>query len=333
MEELVAAQGGDGGAFDRLIGPFGPSLRAHCYRMLGSIHDADDAVQDAMVRAWRGLAGFRGDAGGLRSWLYTVATRACLDAIRGRSRRALPYDLGPASDHVQLESAARTEVAWLGPYPGGEDHTAPETSYERREALELAFVAACQRLPGNQRAALLLIDVLGFPVTEVATIMDTSPTAINSALARARRMITAELPEQSQLETARRLGDGRLRELVGGFAAAMERADLDGLVALLTEDVSWSMPPLPAWYQGIERVAEFTATVPLACGTWRCVIMESNGQPAVACYLRGPEETEHRAWSISVLTLRADKIAAVTSFLGDDHFTAFGLPLTVPSAV
>jgi RNA polymerase sigma-70 factor (ECF subfamily) len=174
---------------------------------------------------------------------------------------------------------------------------------------------------------LLLFDVLGFPVAEIATIMDTSTTAINSALARARRMIAAELPDRSQLETTRRLGDGRLRDLVDGFAAAMERADLDGMITLLTEDVSWSMPPLPVWYQGIERVAEFTAKVPLACGTWRCVVVESNAQPAIACYLRRPGEPEHRAWSISVLTLRADKIAALTSFLGDDHFTAFGLPL------
>ncbi len=260
-----------------------------------------------------------------------MTTRVCLDAIRARSRRALPYDLGPAGDRVQLDPAARTDVPWLGPFPTGADAVAPEDRYERLEAMELAFVAACQRLPGNQRAALLLFDVLGFPVAEIAMIMDTSTTAINSALARARRVVAAELPDRSQAESVRRLGDSRLRDLVGGFAAAMERADLAGLIELLTEDVSWSMPPTALWYSGIARVADFAAQVPMVCGSWHCVVVEANGQPAVACYLRPPGESEHRAWSISVLTLRADKISAVTSFIGNDHFTAFGLPLSAPS--
>lgn len=318
--ELAAARAGDDAAFDRLVAPLRRELHAHGYRMLGSTHDADDAVQDGLVRAWRGLGGFRGEPAALRSWLYTVITRVCLDSIKARTRRALPYDLGPASDRIHLDPPGRTDVPWLGPYPS---EAAPADSYERRESLELAYVAACQRLPGNQRAALVLFDVVGFDAAEIAMIMDTTTTAVNSALARARRALAAD-PATS----VERPGDEQLRAAATGFADALEHGDLDGLVALLTADVSWSMPPVSVWYQGIVRVSEFAARVPLACGAWRCQLVEANGRPAVAGYLRPHGDTVHRAWSISLFELRDGRIAAITSFLGQDHFARFGLPDT-----
>jgi RNA polymerase sigma-70 factor (ECF subfamily) len=215
---------------------FRPSLRdemrAHCYRMLGSVHDADDAVQEAMVRAWRGMSTVRTSAA-TRAWMYTVTTRVCLDAIQRRGRRALPADLGPASPLAVTADAPDTEVAWLTPYPSG-----PGSSYELREAVELAFVAALQHLPGNQRAALLLVEVLGFSAAEVATMMGTTLASINSALQRAR---TASLPRPSEPL------DARARALAGRYADALQRGDVDTLVAILTEDVTWSMPPLRGW--------------------------------------------------------------------------------------
>ncbi|MFY1673609.1 sigma-70 family RNA polymerase sigma factor [Plantactinospora sp. WMMB334] len=331
---LDAARDGDDAAFGRLVAPLRPELHAHCYRMLGSTHDADDAVQDALLRAWRGLAGFAG-RGSLRSWLYTVATRACLDIVKARGRRALPVDLGPASHQVVPDGAgpARGE-GWLGPYPDArvaDGPASPHARYERREAVELAFVATLQHLPGNQRAVLLLADVLGFPAAEIAGILGASVTSVHSALARARRLVTERVPAPSQQQTLRRLGDDRTWQVARSYADALERRDIDALVALLTEDVTWSMPPLPHWYSGAEAVADFARQVPLGrCPSWRTRLVGANGQPAVACYV-GPEPAApHAAWSITVLTLRGARIAALTSFLDADRFGPFGLPRVLP---
>jgi RNA polymerase sigma-70 factor, ECF subfamily len=316
-DDLELARDGDDEAFNRLVGPLRRELHAHCYRMLGSTHDADDALQDALLRAWRGLSGFEGRSS-LRSWLYTVATRTCLDAVEARGRRALPVDLGPSSPRGVVDDVPLDHVAWLGPYP--------EALYEQREAIELAFVAALQHLPGNQRAALLLFEVLGFPAAEIAEMMATSTASVNSALQRARVMVAQKVPDRSRQRTLRRLGDARLQEIVSGYAAALERGDVDGLVALLTEDVTWSMPPLPHWYSGLEAVTDFAARVPLSsCGTWRTVPVRANGQAAVGQYLDG------QAYAITVLTLRGARIAELTTFLGAGHFPAFGLPATMGS--
>jgi RNA polymerase sigma-70 factor (ECF subfamily) len=194
--DLARARDGDDAAFTRLVQPLRRELHAHCYRMLGSTHDADDALQDALLRAWRGLARFEGRSS-LRSWLYTVATRTCLDTVETRGRRALPVDLGPSSDRAVIGDAPLTDVAWLGPYPDaglGDGPAGPGARYEQREAVELAFVAALQHLPGNQRAALLLFEVLGFSAAEIATTMNTSTTSVNSALARARRVVAEKVP-------------------------------------------------------------------------------------------------------------------------------------------
>ncbi|QXV62180.1 sigma-70 family RNA polymerase sigma factor [Amycolatopsis sp. TNS106] len=308
----------DEAAFDRLVEPLRRELHAHCYRLLGSAHDADDALQDALLRAWRGMDRFEG-RGSMRTWLYTIVTRTCLDNATARGRRALPMDLGPSSERIVFEDAPASEVAWLGPYPD-----APDARYERREAIELAFVAALQHLPGNQRAALVLFDVLGFSAAEIASIMDTSAAAVNSALQRARAIVAEKVTAPEALG---KLEDTRTREIAAHFASALERGDADALVALLTKDVTWSMPPLTRWYSGIEAVTDFAVAVPLGrCPSWRTEVLTANGQPAVACYLGESGDAVHRAWSINVLSLREDRIRDITSFLDADLFARFGLP-------
>ena len=328
-DDLVRARAGDDDAFGRLVSPLRRELHAHCYRMLGSAHDADDALQDALVRAWRKLGSFEGRSS-LRTWLYTVATRTCLDLVDARGRRALPVDLGPASDRVTAGDVPVTEVAWLGPYPDE-----PGARAEERESVELAFVAALQHLPGNQRAALVLFEVLGFSAAEIATTMDTSTASVNSALQRARKLVAEKVPAASQQRTLREIDDARLREVVHGYSSALERGDADALVALLTEDVTWSMPPMAHWYAGIGPVTAFARAVPLGgdCGSWRHLDVTANGQLAVAAYRRAPDEpadAPHTPWSIDVLTLRGDRIAEVTSFIGAEHHARFGLPDSLP---
>ncbi len=331
--DLALARDGDDAAFTRLVQPLRRELHAHCYRMLGSAHDADDALQDALVRAWRALARFEGRSS-LRSWLYTVATRTCLDVVEARGRRALPVDLGPSSPRAVLGDVPLTDVAWLGPYPSAGLRDAPvhpEARYEQRESVELAFVAALQHLPGNQRAALLLFEVLGFSAAEIAAIMATSVASVNSALQRARAIVAEKVPARTQQQTLRQVGDVRLRAIVTAYSTALERGDADALVALLTEDVTWSMPPLPHWYHGRDAVMDFACELPLArCGAWRHTATAANGQPAVALYLWDDDAGAHLAWTITVLTLHGERIAEITSFLGAEHFPAFGLPASLP---
>jgi RNA polymerase sigma-70 factor (ECF subfamily) len=320
--DLALACEGDGAAFGRLVEPLRGQLHAHCYRMLGSTYDADDALQDALLRAWRGLARFEGRSS-LRSWLYTVATRTCLDTVESRGKRALPVDLGPSSDRAVVGDTPLNDIAWLGPYPDG-----PDARYERREAVELAFIAALQHLPGNQRAALLLFEVLGFSAAEIATMMDTSTTSVNSALARARKIVAEKVPAPAH---QRNVDDARLREIVADYAGALERGDADALVALLTEDVTWSMPPMPHWYRGVEAVMDFAVRIPLTgCGSWRHLPTSANGQPAVGCYLWDDAAGAHVGWSVNVLTVRDDRIADITSFLVRGQFSPFGLPESLP---
>ncbi|MEV4379313.1 sigma-70 family RNA polymerase sigma factor [Streptosporangium sp. NPDC049644] len=331
--DLALARDGDDTAFTRLVEPLRRELHAHCYRMLGSTHDADDALQDALLRAWRGLARFEGRSS-LRSWLYTVATHTCLDTVERRGRRAMPVDLGPSSDHAMVGEAPLADVAWLGPYPDAglaEGPAAPDARYEQREAVELAFVAALQHLPGNQRAALLLFEVLGFSAAEIATTMDTSVASVNSALQRARRIVAEKVPSRSQQRTLRKVGDARLREIVAGYSSALESGDADTLVALLTEDVTWSMPPLTHWYHGLAAVTDFAVRVPLTdCPGWRNLPISANGQPTVASYLWHEDLGGYLPWALNVLTLRGDRVCEITSFIGPDHFVPFGLPASLP---
>jgi RNA polymerase sigma-70 factor (ECF subfamily) len=332
--DLARAREGDDAAFTRIVAPLRRQLHAHCYRMLGSTHDADDALQEALLRAWRGVARFEGRSS-LRSWLYTVATRTCLDSVERRGRRALPVDLGPSSDRAVLADAPRGDVAWLGPYPDGgliDGPSGPQGRYEQREAVELAFVAALQHLPGNQRAALLLFEVLGFSAAEIAAVMDTSTASVNSALQRARTIVAERVPARSQQQTLRQIDDARIAGIVAEYSAALERGDAGRLVALLTQDVTWSMPPLPHWYRGLDAVTDFAVAVPLgACGAWRRVPVGANGQPALASYLLDDDAGAFLAFAIDVLTVRDDRIAGITTFIGSEHHARFGLPASLPS--
>ncbi len=311
--------------FRRLVEPYRSELQAHCYRMLGSVHDAEDALQDALLRAWRALPRFEGRSS-LRTWLYRIATNSSLDLIARRPKRLLPIDLGPAADPHD-ESA---EPTWLEPYPdeqlGVEDGLAgPDARYEQRESLELAFVAAVQHLPPNQRAALILRDVLGFSAREVADTLETTETSVNSAMQRARAAVDRRLPERSQQSTLRALGDERVRALVERYMDAMERADVDAIVGMLSEEATWSMPPYPSVYRGREQIVGFLHDGPLKV-RWRHLPAHANGQIAVGCYAWAAERERFEAWVLDVFTLDGPRVVAVTSFVTPAIFGDFGLP-------
>jgi RNA polymerase sigma-70 factor (ECF subfamily) len=326
VADVHRARDGDMAAFTRLVVPLRAELHAYCYRILGSVHDADDALQDAMVRAWRAFGQFEGRSS-LRTWLYTIATRTSLDLADARGRRALPMDLGPASERVVIEAGDPiTDVAWLGPCPATASGD-PADRYLHRESVELAFVAALQHLPGNQRAALVLFEVLGFSAAEIAEIMNTSATSVNSAISRARRTLGTKVADSSPAST----DDNRLRQLAAGFADALTLGDPDALVALLCEDVTWTMPPLPHWYRGRDAVVDFAVAVPMTrCPSWRYVLTTANGLPAVAFYLGEHPGARHDPWSITAFTVRHGLIASITSFMDTSHFTRFGLPAALP---
>ncbi|TMK72025.1 MAG: sigma-70 family RNA polymerase sigma factor [Actinobacteria bacterium] len=319
-ELLEAARGGDEGAFERLTDSYRGELHAHCYRMLGSVHDAEDALQETLIRAWRGLAGFEGRSS-LRSWLYRIATNTSLTLIDKRPKRVLPIDYGPAADPHEGPGEPLVESVWVEPYSddrfGLEDGLAgPEARYEQRESVELAFVAALQHLPANQRAVLILREVLGYSAKEAAEALETTTASVNSALQRARAAVEERLPEESQQETARALGDDGLRRVVDGYVDAWQRADVDAVVAMLTEDAAFSMPPLRTWFSGREGIATFLAGWPLSGQwRWRPVYVRSNGQPALAFYSWDPDEDAYMPFALNVLTLRGEKISDVTAFI------------------
>ncbi|MEK6252552.1 MAG: sigma-70 family RNA polymerase sigma factor, partial [Actinomycetota bacterium] len=295
-------------------------LHAHCYRMLGSVHDAEDALQDALLRAWRGMSSFEGRSS-LRSWLYRIATNTCLDVIARRPKRVLPVDYGPAADPHDGPGEPLVESVWVEPYPdeklGLEDgYAAPEARYEQREAVELAFICALQHLPATQRAVLILREVLGFSAREVAETLETTTASVNSALQRARTAVDERLPEQSQQATLRSLGDDALRDLVDGYVDAWERNDVDAVVAMLAEDAAFAMPPLRTWFGGRDAIEVFLAGFPLSGDwRWRVVRTRANGQPALAYYSWDPDEGSYLPFALNVLTLRGERISDVTAFI------------------
>jgi RNA polymerase sigma-70 factor (ECF subfamily) len=333
---LEQASTGDEDAFRRLVEPYHAELHAHCYRMLGSVHDAEDALQDVLLRAWRGLRRFEGRSS-LRSWLYRIATNACLDMAARRPKRVLPLDYGPPGDPHDGPAAPLSESVWLEPYAdeqlGHEARlAAPEARYEQREAVELAFVAALQHLPPKQRAALILREVLGFSAQEAAEALATTVPSVKSALQRARKAVNERLPKQTQQATLRSLGDERIRELVDAYMDAWERDDVDAVVAMLTKDATIAMPPTPTWYRGREAIATFYAEWALSGElSWRHVPARANGQPAVACYAWDASKETYVARVLDVLTLRGARIAEITAFADPDAFRRFGLPGELPS--
>jgi RNA polymerase sigma-70 factor (ECF subfamily) len=328
---LDAARAGDEHAFARLTEPHRRALHAHCYRMLGSLHDAEDALQETLLRAWRGLASFEGRSS-LRSWLYKVATNACLRAIERRPKRVLPIDYAPAADPHDGLAEPLVESVWVEPYPdqrlGLEDGLAgPEARYEQRESVELAFVAALQHLPARQRAVLIMRDVLGFSAREVAAALETTPTGVDSALQRAHKAVDERLPERSQQQVLGSLDDQGLRELVDGYVDAWERADVDAVVAMLASDAAMTMPPLPSWYRGHEAIAAFLKREVLSSDKrWRVVPTRANGQLAFGNYRWDQERETFTARSLSVLTLDGQLIADFTTFLDPELIPRFGLP-------
>lgn len=331
---LKAARAGDEDAFTRLIGSYRRELLAHCYRMLGSSADAEDALQDALLGAWRGLARFEGRSS-LRSWLYTIATNACLRAIERRPKRVLPIDYGPPADPHDPIAEPLVESVWIEPFadatlPGP---PVPDARYEQREAVELAFIAAIQHLPARQRAVLLLRDVLGFSARETAETLGTTPVSIDSALQRAHRSVDARLPERTQQETLRSLDDRELRRIVEGFVAAWERADVDAIVSMLAQDAVLAMPPEPTWFAGRDAIAAFLAAIPLAAAhpRHRLVPTSANGQVAFGHYSWHEQANGFVRHAITVLSLRETEIAQITFFRSAEAFTGFDLPERIAS--
>ena len=284
------------------------------------MHDADDAVQETLIRAWRGLAGLR-DGSSARSWLYSIATNVCLTELARRRRRMLPHDFSPAAEPHTPPGEPVTESIWLEPYPDAmigvaAGKASPEASYERAEAVELAFVAALQHLPANQRAVLILREVLGFSAQESATMMGTSVPSVNSALQRARASVAARVPDRTQQATLRSLGDRALRELVDRYVAAWERCDVDGFAALLVEDASFAMPPLSTWYAPRDTVLTWARESALSgAWQWRTVLTSANAQPALAFYARDDAAAAYLPFALNVLTLRGGLVSDVTAFI------------------
>ena len=329
---VEAAVGGDHDAFGRLVEPYRAELHAHCYRMVGSLHDAEDALQEALLRAWRGLRGFRADAS-IRPWLYKIATNACLDVLAKRPKRVLPLDHGSPVEPNEGPGRPLAETLWLEPYPDdalglADGYAAPEARYEQRESVELAFVAALQHLPARQRAVLVLREVLGFSAREVADALDTTTASVNSALQRARRVVEERRPARSQQATARSLGDDGLRALVQRYVEAWERRDVEALTALLVDDATFAMPPFPNWFRGRDAVIDFIART----GTPRLGhrLAHANGQPAVAWYLWSERSGRYSPTSLEVLTLDGDCVRDITAFLVPQLFPRFGLPSELP---
>src|SRR5829696_7352176 len=327
---LALARAGDEDAFRQLTDPHRRELQLHCYRILGSVQDAEDLVQETLLAAWRGLEAFERRAS-VRAWLYRIATNRCLNALRARARR--PQEVRAMVEPP--EPTRRTEPIWLEPYPDvllediPDRSPGPEARYEAREAVGLAFISALQNLPPSQRAALVLRDVLGFRTADVASMLETGEAAVKGALQRARATLGGRLPAPDR-DRAPLPNSARERELVGRFADAVESGDIDSVVTLLTDDALLTMPPQPLEYQGHEAIAAFLRhRAELRGAAFRVVPTRANSQPAFGCYLPDPHAAVARPYGMIVLTLAGDAISAITWFSDTSVFRNFGLPRTL----
>ena len=320
--------------FPRLADPFRRELLAHCYRMLGSVHDAEDQVQETYLRAWRAYGSFEGRSS-MRTWLHRIATNTCLDALESRGRRPLPTGLGAPNADPLGELVERAEVPWLEPVAddlvgadaaGGAD---PASVVVSRESVRLAFVAALQHLPPRQRAVLLLREVLRWRAAEVAELLGTSVASVNSALQRARAQLARLTPREgsvSEPETAEQ------RELLDRYMAAFEAKDVQAIVSLFTRDAVWEMPPFTGWYRGPEDIGSLVAThCPGGPGGMRLIPVALNGQPSFAMYLRAEPGQDFLPFQLHVVELEGDAVGRVTAFLDLSLFARFGLPASLPA--
>jgi RNA polymerase sigma-70 factor (ECF subfamily) len=329
---ISRARAGDGDAFRELTEPHRRELQVHCYRMLGSFQDAEDALQDTLLTAWQGLGGFEGRAS-LRTWLYRIATNRCLNARRSASRRPSQAWNIPGVDPP--EPTRLGEVVWLQPLPDALIEGAidvplgPEARYEQTESISLAFVTALQVLPPRQIAVLILRDVLGFHATEVAGMLDSTVESVNSALKRARASLQRRRPPAADREPPPAADSPTEDAIVAKFVRAYESADVDALVALLTDDVFISMPPMPLEYEGRDVAARFFASIFRAGRRFDLVRTRANGQPAFGAYLRGPDGTSHGI-GLFVIALSGDRVCATTRF-DNSVLPWFGLPRSLPS--
>jgi RNA polymerase sigma-70 factor (ECF subfamily) len=327
---MARARAGDGGAFRELTEPYLRELEVHCYRMLGSLQDAEDALQDTLLGAWQGIGGFE-ERASMRTWLYRIATNRCLNARRSATRRRAKEWNVP---HVEPPEPTRLgEAVWLQPYPDTllegviDAPLGPEARYEQTESISLAFITALQVLPPRQVAVLVLRDVLGFHAGEVADMLDSTLDSVNSALKRARTCLQRKHP--ADREPPPHSDSPAEDAVVAKFARAWESADLDALVALLTDDIFMSMPPVPFEYEGRDVVARFCASIFRAGRRFDLVPTRANGQPAFGAYLRSPNGISHGT-GIYVLTLAGDHICAMTRF-DNSVLPWFGLPRSLPS--
>ena len=333
---LRRAQAGDEPAFAHLADGFRAELQLHCYRIVGSVQDAEDLVQETLLAAWRGLGQFERRAS-LRSWLYRIATNRCLNALRDRGRRPHELPAPPEEAPAPPQPTRLAEPLWLEPYPdvlleGLSDRSLqPEARYETRETIGLAFVTGLQRLQPRQRAVLVLRDVLAFRAAEVAEMLGVTEVSVNRTLQRARLALERAVPPGSR-ERAPLPGSSEERTLVRRFTEAFEAGDVAGVVALLTDDALLTMPPAPLEYEGPLAIGRFLASVPGggALDRFRLVPTRANGQPAFGCYLREPHAPVGHAYGIMVLTLRGGRVAAITGFPDTSVFRSFGLPRTLP---
>jgi RNA polymerase sigma-70 factor (ECF subfamily) len=328
---LDRARQGDEDAFRRLIEPSRAAIHAHCYRMLGSLFDADDALQETLLRAWRALPRFQGHQL-LRPWLYRIATNVCLDVLARRRRRGLPIEHGHPADPGDEPGEPFAEPVWVEPYPDQaveleDGYASPEARYEQREAVELAFIAALQHLPASQRAVLLLRDVLGFSAKETAGTLETTVASVNSALQRARRRVEERMPARSQQATLRSLGDERVRAIVEGYLDAWERGDVEALAAMLAEDATFQMPPYPTWWRGREVIAAAAAEP-----RHRYLPTQANGQAANAAYRWDAHKGSYVAEALEVLALEGTRVKEMTAFMMPQLFRRFGLPDELPGS-
>ncbi len=326
---ISRARAGDEEAFRELTNSYRRELEVHCYRILGSIQDAEDLLQETLLAAWRGLDRFE-QRSSLRTWLYRIATNRCLNALRGSEARRVDA-------RTDLPAPTRmSEPLWLEPYPdtmleGIADLTpGPDARYETKESIALAFVAGLQHLPPRQRAVLVLRDVLGFPATEVAAMLDTSESSVNSALQRARATLDARVPAKREQAPLPR--SARERELLGRFAEAFEGGDVEGIVELLTDDALLTMPPQPLEYEGPEAIAAFLSNrfATIAGRRARCVWTRANGQPAFGHYIEDAHAPVLRYAGVVVLTLAGDRVTQLTRFGDTAILPLFGLPRTLP---